>query len=276
MEIATRAVDEADFPGYAEAAARENFVRALACMGMPEFICGLPVQALTPWHIRWLALTKSPFLISGITVEQLATKPGIVDDVINFMWIVSPVFKPGAITSGRLKKILWPSRRDVFNRRYAGLMELPLDKVCAATLNYVEEAHIDAGENSGGDNRSYYDFHVGIAEEMHECYGFSIAIWRPRHWLARGLERVGLMLPDSTRVPLKIIFQLRKCRLQRGDPKAVLTNASEKLITLGLVEQTRQQRCAIHQFQYEQELKAWKPGDVSKIPPAVNVDYSAN
>ena len=50
-----------DFPGYAAAVERENLVRAAACLGLPEMVCGVECAPMTVEHSRLLALARSPF-----------------------------------------------------------------------------------------------------------------------------------------------------------------------------------------------------------------------
>jgi hypothetical protein len=208
---------ETDFPGYAEAVAREGLIRSAACLGLNEKICGLEVKPLTAYHIRLLGFVRSPFLLK-IKAESLVSKPDIVDDVMKFLWIVSPMFKSGSKTTSKW----WPRRsaRDKFNRVFGPVLNQKIDKVCREILEYVDEAYIDAEPPTGSD-KSFYEFEVGIADEMHEHYGYRVDFWNPMP-----------QEKNSIHVPLKLIFQFRKRRLQNAGQ--IVCNQSEKLISDGL------------------------------------------
>ena len=226
---------DSDFPGYAEAVAQENLVRGVACLGLNERICGLEVRPLTAWHVRWLMLNRSPFL-GKYPAAMLCAKPDIVDDIMRFLWIVSPLYKPGSKPTAGWRRRVWPSARDRFNRRYSPIVKQKLDQVVAEILQYMDEAYLDAGEGSTGE-KSYYEFEIAVAHEMHEVYGLPIDFWvRPPGllgWL-RDAWRNWNGQVNPIHIPLKIVFQLRKCRQKWNDPKALLTNRSEMLISKGL------------------------------------------
>jgi len=211
---------DADFPGYAEAVARERLVRGAACLGINEKICGFEVKPLTAFHIRLLSLVRSPFLINGVTGEMLAGKPEIISDVMRFLWIVSPMFKSGDIE----KKKWWQRKteKDKFNSTFSPIVKLGIDIVCREILEYIEEAFLDAGEPSAGD-KSYWEFEVEVSHELHEAYGYRVDFWNEMP-----VEK------NPIHVPLKLIFQLRKIRRKWNNPDAVLQNKSEKIISLGL------------------------------------------
>jgi hypothetical protein len=210
----------ADFPGYAEAVARENEIRGAACLGINETICGLDVKPLCAAHVRLLSLVNSPFL-GKYPVATLCQKPGILNDIMLFLWIVSPMYEAGA----RVRKHRWQRKtaRDRFTEAFAPLLKQKLDKVVTEILEYVEEAYIDA-EDSGENSKSFYAFEISIAHELHEHYGFRVDFWNnpPAH-------------QNPLLVPLKIVFQLRKLRAQiAGGKDAIVTNRSDKLVELGL------------------------------------------
>jgi hypothetical protein len=231
-----RPFTDADFPGYAEAVRRENTVRAASCLGLNEKICGLEVKPLTAYHLRWLLMVNSPFLLKGVSGEGLADKPGIIDDVMLFLWTISPQFKPGSQPSAKWKRNLFGSflfrifetNRDKFNRLFAPIISQRIDRVCSEILEYVDEAWLDYGEASGSD-KTFYAFEVEIAHEMHEHYGYRVDFWNP-------------MPPEKNPVhaPLKLIFQFRKLRHQASG--LVLSNTSERFISKGLAEMNERDR----------------------------------
>lgn len=213
---------DADFPGYAEAVARENVIRGAACLGINEKICGLEVRPLTAWHLRWLTLVRCPFLLDGISAEEMAAKPDIVDDIMRMLWIISPMFTPH---QNQIRAHWWQRKtpRDKFNESFAPILKEPVDKVCRALLEYIDESYVDAGESKHGDDKSYFAFEVNVAHELHEHYGYRIDFWNP---MAREL--------NPTHIPLKLVFQFRKVRQKWDNPKSIITNHSEKFISLGL------------------------------------------
>jgi hypothetical protein len=70
---------------YEAALASELDDRAFVFIGVPERICGIECEPLTPRRVEWLRLAKSPFIIGG--------KVGAVE-VAQFLWIVSKSFVP--------------------------------------------------------------------------------------------------------------------------------------------------------------------------------------
>ena len=69
-----------DVPGWSEAARRENEIRALPFLGLPEPVAGIDCAPLTLRRLMWLNMVKSPFLME-LTTEQLLAKPEIAGDV---------------------------------------------------------------------------------------------------------------------------------------------------------------------------------------------------
>jgi hypothetical protein len=265
----TRPFLDADFPGYAEAVARENIIRSAACLGLNEKICGLEVKPLTAFHVRWLVLTRSPFM-SKFPIDALVEKTGIVNDVTNFLWIVSPMFKPGSMTAGKLKRWFdkitfrrFENPRDKFNRLYSPVLKERADVICKAIQEYMDEAYIDAEEStpSASNDKSYWAFEIGIAHEMYEHYRYRIDFWNNPP-----AEK------NPVHVPLKLIFQLRKFRAKWSDPKALVTNRSEQLISEGLA---RINAIAKRLKEYEQEILA-APPMVSGPRMVFETDYQDN
>lgn len=208
----------ADFPGYVEAVARENEIRGAACLGINETICGLEVKPLCAAHIRLLSLVKSPFL-GKYPLALLCEKPGILNDLMLFLWIVSPQYETGA----RQRKHFWQRRtaRDRFNEAFSKIVKMRVDVVVSEIQDYVEEAYTDSDDSSAGGGKSFAAFEISIAHELHENYGYRVDFWNhpPAH-------------QNPLLVPLKIVFQLRKLRQQiKGEEPA---NKSDQLIRDGL------------------------------------------
>lgn len=220
-----------DFPGYTEKVALENRIRGAACLGLDWEICGLPVKALTAYHVRLLMFARSPFFIAGIKVEQLADKPDVVNDIMRFLWVVSPLYRLGVKERAHWWQL--KTAKDRFNAQYAGIMAQPWDKVCLEILEFIEQSYIDCEEFKGGSDKTFYAFEVAIAAEMRE-YGFRTDFWREvrvpkwKFWLPPVKDM------NPMHVPLAIIFQFRK--LRRFNKGEVVTNSSERLIADGLIK----------------------------------------
>ena len=215
----------ADFPGYAEFVALENEVRGLACLGINETICGLEVKPLCAAHVRLLSLVGSPFL-GSYPVKALVEKPGIANDVMLFLWIVSPHYEQGSQVSPPRR--WWqskakPTARDRFNEAFAPVVKMDAGKVIGDILLYVENSYIDA-EESAKNTKSYFAFDVAIAHELCDSYPtcYRVDFWNPECPKDK----------NPLQVPLKIVFQLRKLRAVTEGQEP--TNKSEKLIQSGL------------------------------------------
>ena len=209
----------ADFPGYTEQAARERKIRAAACFGLNEIICGFEVKPLCAAHVSLLQLIRSPFL-GGYSAEQLCAdggRPGLVGDILNFLWIVSPMYKE--CCSARSHWWQRKTNRDNFNERFAEVVNLPAVNVVREILEYVEESFIDAGEGEPG-QKSYFADEISIACEMAKHFGYRLDFWNKS------------CPPDKNPllVPLKIVFQLRKARRAMEHGTDGLENKSDKLI----------------------------------------------
>lgn len=224
---------DADCPGYREAVAHENLVRGAAALGIRPRVCGHEVLPLTAFHVRHLVFVRSPFLFVGLTAAELAgtaekkfedAKPGILDDIMLFLWIVSPFYEQGSKTSPPKK--WWrcqrpPTARDRFNTAFAPIMKEASGKVCREILDYIFEAYLDAGEGGGGSDKSYFADEISIACEM-QPYGFRADFWNPNCPREK----------NPVHIPLQIVFQFRKHR--RWKKGEMVGNKSEKLISLAL------------------------------------------
>jgi hypothetical protein len=221
---------DADFPGYAEAVAREHVVRGAACMGLSEKICGFEVKPLTAAHVRWLTLTRSPFLLGGLKPADFDSRPFLMDDIMRFLWIVSPMFD---LRRSQPKRHWWQRQtaRDRFNTAFAAIMDQEVGTVCREILEYMEEAYLDMEESQVTNDKSYFAFEVMIAEELHRNYGYRVDFWNA-------------MPPDKNpiHVPLKLIFQFRKLRKHQSGEKTLVSNRSEKFISDGLARMSQTEK----------------------------------
>ena len=210
----------ADFPGYVEAVARENNVRAAACLGLTERICGVEVLPLTARMVRLLAVCNSPHLMRSIKPEVLATRPGIHADAVAFLWIVSPKFKAGNLKA-----------RARFLKSIRHVYKLPMDVVCKEIAEYLDEAYLDAGHPDITE-KSYYAFEISIVNGLHRAWGLPVDFWE-NHWL-RNLIRRFSGKPCPLDVPLKIIWQNQKEQARHANAQTTLSNESDKKLADGL------------------------------------------
>jgi hypothetical protein len=200
-----------DCPGYAEAARREDEIRALPFLGLDELICGLPAKPLTLRKVQWLSMVKSPFL-SKLPAKSLIEKAQIADDVIMFLWIISPQFKPGNKKAQRK-----------FVKTYKHLMDKNALEICEEIVEYVEESFLDSGESTNeGDQRSYYSATALIISFFHANYGMPIDVWENSLW--RNLYRKITGQLNVFDVPLKIVFQLIRVHQKNQNPEMILHN----------------------------------------------------
>ena len=223
--IGAHPIDESvpDFDKFKQAEARENLIRAVACLNLTERICGIEVMPLTPYHVRYLCLARSPFLLDDVTVEELLAWPNIVEGIVTFLWVVSPKFQPGL----SVKQKWWQRKtaKDKFLKSIHPILKMRSDEVCKEILNYVDEAFIDAERGGAESPVNYFSNEVAIAFEMHEAYNFRVDFWHdePRR-------------SNPIHVPYKLLLQLRKARAKWNNPEAALTNSSEKIMLAGLAK----------------------------------------
>lgn len=139
-------------PGYAEAVARERFLRAASFVVDREFIHGVRVLPLSIWHVMALDTIGSPFVTKadGVTAE----------DVLNFLWIVSPKYN-----SNRLdRRWFWLTQ----------VRRLDAAETIKAIVDYVSEAYGDA-PGGGSSGPSYYSNAAGLVDALASAYGWSEA-----------------------------------------------------------------------------------------------------
>jgi hypothetical protein len=173
-------------PGYAEAVARERFLRAASFVADREYICGVPVLPLSAWHVMALDTIGSPFVTqqAGVTA----------DDVLNFLWIVSPKYRASALD----RRWFWLTR----------VRKLDAPKAVQAIADYVREAYGDSPGGSGC-GPSYYSAAAGLVDALASAYGWSEA--------------------ELLRLPLKRAFQYAKAISTRLNPSAVMWNPSDRI-----------------------------------------------
>jgi len=200
-----------DVPGYAEAARREEDIRAVPFLGLDERIAGLPAASLTLRRVQWLTMVRSPFLLK-VGTSTLLDKPNLAADIILFLWIVSPKFEAG---NERAKKRFYKS--------HGGVMKQDAVKVVTEILEYVEEAFLDAAERDRTDDpRSYYSTAAGLVGFFHQHYGLQVDVWE-NSW-ARRMARLLTGQPNVLDIPLKIAFQLIRVHQKSVNPEMLLHN----------------------------------------------------
>lgn len=139
-------------PGYAEAIAREAFLRDASFVPVNESICGIEVAPLTVAHLGILQSIGSPFVCGGMPEPQ---------DAIRLLCIV-------AVDAGKPKSF----KRWRFIRRCG---RLNLQRCFADIFDYIKGAFEDA-PNSGGNRKasaSYYSLCASIVGLIAREYGWS-------------------------------------------------------------------------------------------------------
>lgn len=199
-------------PGYAEAVRREEELRAVPFLGVGERVAGLPVAPLTLRRVQWLTLVRSPFL-TRLTADVLLTKPDIADDIVLFLWIVSPGFEAG---NDRAKKRFYKTHGEV--------MAAEALKVIQELLDYVAEAFLDAGCETLDDRnaRSYYAEAAGLVVFFHHNFGLQIDVWENSRW--RNLVRKLTGQPNVLDIPLRLAFQLVRAHQRSKNPEVTFYN----------------------------------------------------
>ena len=200
-----------DCPGYAEAARREDEIRAVPFLGVDERIAGLTIAPLTLRRVQWLTMIRSPFLLN-LPAETLVEKPDIAADIGAFLWIVSPEFK---VESKRAKARF-------FKRKIPAVMKMNALKVIKEIREYVEEAFLDSGK-SEGEQRNYYSTAAAVVGFFHRNYGLQIDVWE-NNW-ARNIIRKLTGQPNILDVPLKIAFQLIRAHQKSVNPDTNFYNS---------------------------------------------------
>ena len=235
------AFTDADYPGYAEAVARESMIRGAACLGLNEIIFGLEVLPLNCAHLGLLSFVQHPFH-GGFTLAQLVGtpehqfqdgKPDILDDIMRFLWIVSPMYETGSRASAPRK--WWQKRqpktaRDRFNEAFSPIVKEPIDKVVSEILEYFDAAFVDTDDTPPTSDKQFFGFQIAVAVELEKEHGYRVDFWNPDCPKDR----------NPMLVPLKIIAQLRKCRARNAGE--IVCNRSERFIADGLAEIDRRER----------------------------------
>jgi len=177
-----------DFPrqAYAEAVAEETAIRNLAFLDVSEDVVGIAVRPMTLRDVIVLDGIGSPFMCGGIPSPQ---------DVVTFLWLQSPTFKP-------TKFAAWK-----FAKSCRGMDFL---KTVASVKDYVDEAFMDSPGGSAKAAESYYSFAASLVDVFGHEYGWSEA--------------------QVMACPLKRLFQYLNAIRQRNDSKAIMFNPKSGLV----------------------------------------------
>jgi hypothetical protein len=174
-------------PGLQDAVAAERFQRNADFLDLPEKICGVPVRPLTVRDVVKLDTIDSPFIAGG--------RPPNVDDITNFLWLLSPGYEPSRL-----------AKRWFFLRR---LRRLDYREIVPAICDFVHRTFEDSpGGGAGG--KSYYSIGAALVGIIASEYGWSEAA-----------------ILD---LPVRRALQYRNEITQRKYPKAVLFNPSDSII----------------------------------------------
>ena len=200
-------IDLTAVPEIREAVEKQDLVRDVSFLGLPETIGGMEVLPMSFRHVLWLELNRSPFLGHG-PLEPA----NLVTSLAAFMKTVSP-FHP--LNRSRFNG--WRQRRYL---RRVGRMKL--DVALRDIREYVSEAFMDApsGGTSGEVKASYYS--TGAAWVHRLCKNYS------------GLNPDPGVYPSAIDLPLKVGFQMLKLLKQDDYAKAgkmcPLFNPSDEVI----------------------------------------------
>ena len=174
-----------DIEGYAEAVEKQDLVRDVAFLGVPEIICGISVAPMTFRHLLWLQMIESPLIGAGepdVTTLHLA--------IAGFFKTLAPLDKPSfMLTQFDLKQ-----RKELKSfMRQVGKLKAP--EALKSIREFVSETFMDAP--GGGEDKTESYFSIGAALT---------------HRLAKNypLNANPYIYPGALDVPLKAGFQLLK------------------------------------------------------------------
>jgi len=178
-------------PGYREAVERENLIREVAFLDIPEFICGIEVLPLTPRHFLLLDAIGSVFVSGGVPSPE---------EVARFLWVVSPEFRTVKT---------WRDRR-VRKRFVKRCRKVLWADACIEIDRYIDDAFQDSpGHKSGQSGAGDWAWVAVMVDNIASEY----------HWSER----------DILNTPVKSLFQYSRLQTKRHNPNAILFNSSDRL-----------------------------------------------
>jgi len=184
-----------EIPGYREAIEREATGRESAFLSIPEFICGVPVSALTLRHVAFISQLslRMPTDANDLSSEELEL----------LLWILSPDYssrKSIARTFKRFRHTL----RFSFSRFRHGRQQIGV-----ALAVYFADAFADSPPSSGGFQVQYNSWIANHVDALSSEYSWP--------------------LEEVLSLPVKVAFQLERATAKRYNPKAILFNNSDKV-----------------------------------------------
>lgn len=119
-----------EIPGYSDAVKSEQLDRSAAFAGIPERLCGLPVEQLTPFLFEFATASGSPFTSSGRITDAA---------ILHFLWIINPRF------NSAIPKLGW----DEF---FEANTELNFDQASRGIEDYLERTFLDSTHEGSKDD----------------------------------------------------------------------------------------------------------------------------
>lgn len=197
-----------DIPGYADAIARERFLRDAAFLGVTETVAGFELKPFQLRHYLLLRIAKNPMVYGDL--------PSPVE-LAQFLWIVSVDYVPGdARARARFLKrcrSFTPSPPLLFKtkryRRHFERVAARFMEVYEAALAYVAEASMDCPPSraSGGFTPDYYSEVV-----------FWLALFEHKYTPDQVLD-----------MPMKVLFQCLNAAREAREKKPIMFNPSDRV-----------------------------------------------
>ncbi len=209
-------MDVLHIPGYAAAVLQERLVRDAAFLGVTESIGPFEVVPLTLRHWLILRLMHSPLLTSATPTPQ---------DVVNFLWLLSPQFSP---TANRAKWFFERRcRRAFFPPRYCALVNtkkarawhaVRREKKLTAAAKIIDAAR--AFVNEAMQDRPPVPKYLGFETDYYSDGAYFCALF--------GRE-FGWTQDETLAMPIKRVFQYLNEIKEAHGKRIPLMNPSDRL-----------------------------------------------
>lgn len=190
-----------EIPGLREALIREQELRDLPFLDLPEDIAGIPVRVFTLRDLIALDLMKNAHVVRYRFESEIER----ITQAQQFLWFMSAGYR---VPRGWLDYLWMCARRERFSRR---VMRMNSKAVFDGIDHYLAEAFYDnpyGGEGGGAALKASYA--VYLIDQLCAA-GYS---WSEREILD---------------MPIKRLWQYLRISMKRLDPKAPITNRSDKL-----------------------------------------------
>jgi hypothetical protein len=204
-------IDLNQVEGYADAVERQDLLRDMAFLGVPETLCGIAVAPMTFRHLLWLQTIRSPFIGLSSLEEKTAHL-----DVAAFFKTLAPLARPS---------FMMPKSPELAAfMKSVGKIKLP--NALKGVREFVADTFMDApGGGEGGNAASYFSVGAAAVHRLCSKYG--------------GIDPNPMNYPSAVDMPLKAAFQLFKCLKREENPKAILFNGlSDKIKSRWIEQQT--------------------------------------